>query len=66
LTAKIYNHHCQRLGICAKGRREMAEKIGYDYQDFIKNGLDINLAKKLFANDAQGLELIEFVEKNAK
>ncbi len=62
---KVLNIHCQQLGICAKnGRRKMAEKIGYDYLDFIKNGIDADLLLELSGHDAQVIELVEYAKKH--
>ena len=44
---KIYMHHIREAMLCCKGLRYFAKIHGFDYPDFIKNGISISKVKNM-------------------
>lgn len=44
---KIYMHHIREAMLCCKGLRYFAKMHGFDYSDFIKNGISISKVKNM-------------------
>lgn len=51
-----------RAGYCSQGMRSMAERAGFDYLDFVKNGIDSDLLRS-HVDDAMVDNLIKEAEK---
>lgn len=60
---KIYMCHVREAKMCAKGTRAFFERQGWDFQEFLKNGLDAELFLK--TGDAMALQVVE-VAKNGR
>lgn len=60
---RIYMNHIREAKMCAKGTRQFFVNRGWDFQDFLKNGID---AEKLIeTGDAMALQVVE-VAKNGR
>lgn len=60
---RIYMHHIREAKMCAKGTRQFFVDRGWDFQNFLKNGID---AEKLIeTGDAMALQVVE-VAKNGR
>lgn len=56
-------HHIREAKMCAKGTRQFFVDRGWDFQNFLKNGID---AEKLIeTGDAMALQVVE-VAKNGR
>lgn len=60
---KIYMYHVREAKMCAKGTRMFFERHNFDFQDFLKNGIDAELF--IATGDAMALQVVE-VAKNGK
>lgn len=61
---KIYMQDIRRAKMCANGARAFFESKGWDFQDFLKNGIDIETVKA--CNDAMALQVVEVAENGRK
>lgn len=60
---RIYMRHIREAKMCAKGTRQFFVDRGWDFKDFLKNGID---AEKLIeTGDAMALQVVE-VAKNGR
>ncbi|MGE8542274.1 MAG: hypothetical protein ACN6NX_13300 [Acinetobacter sp.] len=60
---KIYITDLRKTGMCARGSRAFFLSQGWDWQDFLKNGIDLETVEK--TNDALAQQVAEYV-KNGK
>lgn len=60
---KVYMYHVREAKMCAKGTRAFFERQGWDFQEFLKNGLDAEFFIK--TGDAMALQVVE-VAKNGR
>ena len=44
---KIYMHHIREAMLCCKGLRYFAKLHGFNYSDFVKNGISISKVKDM-------------------
>lgn len=61
---RIYMHHIREAKMCAKGTRQFFVDRGWDFQDFLKNGIDIEVVKT--CEDAMAKQVVEVVENGRK
>ena len=67
---KAYIHHMRRIqtangtGYCSKGARQFAARHNLSYEDFLKNGIDIEILRAL--DDDMALAVIREVEKDGE
>lgn len=54
-------HDCRKLGFCMKQVRPWCGKMGFDFRDFIRNG--IPASKLLATNDAYAADVVEQARK---
>ena len=50
--------------MCARGSRAFFLSQGWDWQDFLENGIDLEIVKS--TNDAMALQIVEAVENGRK
>ncbi|AZM38547.1 hypothetical protein EJP75_08315 [Acinetobacter baumannii] len=60
---RIYMHHIRQAKMCAKGTRMFFERHNFDFQDFLKNGIEAELF--IATGDAMALQVVE-VAKNGR
>ena len=58
---KIYMHHIREAMLCCKGLRSFAKMHGFNYSDFIKNGISISKIKNM--DDAMVQKVIKLATK---
>ena len=61
---KIYMSDIRKAKMCARGSRAFFLAKGWDYQDFLVNGIDIDIDEK--ANDAMAQQVVEYVKNGRK
>ena len=61
---KIYMSDIRRAKMCARGSRAFFLSQGWDWQDFLGNGIDLEIVKS--TNDAVALQIVEAVENGRK
>ena len=61
---KIYMSDLRKAQMCARGSRAFFLSLGWDWQDFLKNGIDIEIVKS--TNDAMAQQVVEIVENGEK
>ena len=61
---RVYMSDIRKAKMCAKGARAFFESQGWDFQEFLKNGIDIETVKA--CNDAMALQVVEVVENGRK
>ena len=54
----------RKAGMCARGSRAFFLAQGWDYQDFLVNGIDIDVVEQ--ANDAMAQQVVEYVKNGRK
>ena len=54
----------RKAKMCARGSRAFFLSQGWDWQDFLKNGIDLKVVKS--TNDAMALQIVEAVENGRK
>lgn len=59
----IYMSDIRKAKMCAKGTRAFFDRQGWDFQDFLKNGLDSSYF--IATGDAMALQVVE-VAKNGR
>lgn len=60
----IYMQDMRNAKMCAKGVRSFFIKHGFDFQDFLKNGIDAQLL--LSTNDTMARQVVEVAENGRK
>jgi hypothetical protein len=50
--------------MCARGSRAFFLTQGWDWQDFLKNGIDLKTVEK--TNDAMAQQVVEYVKNGRK
>ncbi|WP_228145887.1 hypothetical protein [Acinetobacter terrae] len=50
----------RKAKMCARGSRAFFLSQGWDWQDFLKNGIDLEIVKS--TNDAMALQIVKVVE----
>lgn len=61
---KIYISDLRKSGMCARGSRAFFLRQGWDWQDFIKNGIDLKKVEKV--NDLMVQQVVEYVKNGRK
>lgn len=61
---KIYMSDIRKAKMCSRGTRAFFLSKGWDFQDFLKNGIDIKLVKT--CEDAMAKQVVEVVENGRK
>lgn len=54
----------RQIGMCSSGAWAFCNKWGFDYNDFLENGIDANLI--LATNDGMGAEVVEHVKNKTR
>lgn len=54
----------RKAKMCARGSRAFFLAQGWDYQEFLVNGIDIDIVEK--ANDAMAQQVVEYVKNGRK
>jgi len=60
----IYMSDVRKAKMCAKGTRAFFDRQGWDFQSFLKNGLDSSYF--IATGDAMALQVVEVVENGRK
>lgn len=60
---RIYMSDIRKANMCSKGTRQFFVNQGWDFQDFLKNGIDAE--KFIETGDAMALQVVE-VAKNGR
>ena len=61
---KIYMSDLRKAKMCARGSRAFFLSKGLDWQDFLTNGIDLEVAEKL--DDAMVQQVVECVKNGRK
>ena len=61
---RIYMSDIREAKMCAKGARQFFVNKGWDFQDFLKNGLDEEFFIK--TGDAMALQVVEVARNGQK
>lgn len=61
---RIYMSDIRKANMCSRGTRAFFLANGWDFQDFLKNGIDIEVVKA--CNDAMAQQVIKVVENGRK
>lgn len=61
---KIYMSDLRKAKMCARGSRAFFLSRGWDWQDFLKNGIDLEIVKA--SKDAMVQQVVEAVENGRK
>lgn len=54
----------RQIGMCSSGAWAFCNKWGFDYKDFLENGIDAELIRA--TGDGMGLEVIAHVESHTR
>lgn len=54
----------RKAKMCARGSRAFFLSQGWDWQDFLENGIDLELVEK--SNDAMAQQVVEYVKNGRK
>ena len=57
---RIYISDLRKAKMCARGSRAFFLARGWDWQDFLKNGIDLKTVEK--TNDAMARQVVEYVK----
>lgn len=57
---KIYMSDLRKAKMCARGSRAFFLSQGWDWQDFLKNGIELETVEK--ADDAMAQQVVEVVK----
>jgi hypothetical protein len=57
---KIYMSDLRKTKMCARGTRAFFLSKGWDWQGFLKNGIDLEIVEQ--ANDAMAQQVVEYVK----
>ncbi|MEG2273130.1 MAG: hypothetical protein RSC05_12750 [Acinetobacter sp.] len=61
---KIYMSDIRNAKMCARGARDFFASKNWDFQDFLKNGIDIETVKA--CGDAMALQVVEVAQNGRK
>lgn len=61
---RIYMSDIRKAKMCASRSRAFFLSQGWDWQDFLKNGIDLEVVKS--TNDAMALQVVEVAENGRK
>ncbi len=61
---KIYMSDIRKAGMCARGSRAFFLAQGWDYSDFLQNGIDLIIVEQV--NDAMAQQVVEYVKNGRK
>ena len=61
---RIYISDLRKAKMCARGSRAFFLSQGWDWQDFLKHGIELETVK--LTNDAMALQVVEVVENGKK
>lgn len=61
---KIYMSDLRKAKMCARGSRAFFLSQGWDWQEFLKNGIDLEVVKS--TDDAMALQIVEMVKNGRK
>lgn len=64
MAARVKMEHARRLGFCAHGVRDVCQRLGIDYADFIINGIDSEVLSLVAGDNAQVRAVIEEAERS--
>ena len=59
----VLHRHCREVGYCNRGLRQMAERAGIDWSDFLKHGIDAEALR--FLGNAMAERVIARAEEDA-
>ena len=59
---RAYPKHCAPIGYCMNGVRDYWISHGWDYADFVQNGIDTQILRN--TNDLLAIRLAEFAEEH--
>lgn len=57
---RIHISDLRKTGMCARGSRAFFLSQGWDWQDFLKNGIELETVEK--TNDAMAQQVVEYVK----
>ena len=57
---KLFMSDIRKAKMCSKGARAFFLQKGWDFQDFLKNGIDVEIVRA--CNDAMANQVIEVYE----
>ena len=57
---KAFPKHCGGVSYCMSGVRDYFEKHGWDFADFVANGIDTKILRE--TNDLMAIKLAEIAE----
>jgi hypothetical protein len=57
---KIYMSDLRKTGMCARGSRAFFLSQGWDWKDFLENGIDLEIVEN--TNDAMAQQVVESVK----
>ncbi len=61
---KIYMSDIRKAKMCARGSRAFFLSQGWDWQNFLANGIDLEIVEK--SNDAMAQQVVEYVRNGRK
>ena len=61
---RIYMSDLRKAKMCARGSRAFFLSQGWDWQDFLKNGIDLEIVKA--SKDAMAQQVVEYVKNGRK
>ena len=61
---KIYMSDLRKAKMCARGSRAFFLSQGWDWQEFLKNGIELEVVKA--SKDAMALQVVEVAENGWK
>lgn len=61
---KIYISDIRKAKMCSNGSRAFFISKGWDWQDFLKNGIDIEIVEN--SGDAMAQQVVEYVKNGRK
>ena len=61
---KIYMSDLRKAKMCARGSRAFFLSQGWDWQEFLKNGIELEVVKA--SKDAMALQVVEVVGNGRK
>lgn len=61
---KIYMSDLRKTGMCAHGSRAFFLSQGWDWKDFLENGIDLEIVEN--TNDAMAQQVVEYVKNGRK
>jgi len=57
---RVYMRHIREAHMCSRGVRQVAKEQGFDYEDFLVNGIDIEILRRI--DDAMIQEVVQIAE----